>query len=253
MESGAKAVAITNSEKGQLANKSPFSFYLKIQELASFLPGTVTYTSSILSLIMISLELSRYLGRREKQQRYEELIQLSHQIDRSLPDFERQISEWVQEVHGAQRIYFLGIGANVSTAKYAASKFVELTRTQAIPQDLEEFAHSNFWQFSQGDLVVIIDTNGNESQLVGRYDKILKDFGARILVITNNPNVGYGEVIHAPFASERFTPLVFSIPLQLIAYYWSLGDGLNPDTRDHLKTDVSRFKTSRLLSRQSLI
>ncbi|MEM1049940.1 MAG: hypothetical protein AAGL24_27540, partial [Pseudomonadota bacterium] len=44
-----------------------------------------------------------------------------------------------------------------------------------------------------------------------------------------------------------------TVGLQYFGYYWSRATGYDPDRRMHLKEDTERFKTSRMLTRRSLL
>ena len=59
--------------------------------------------------------------------------------------------------------------------------------------------------------------------------------------------------IDGKFRYPAWSPLALSFPIQLIAYYWALKDGLDPDTRRHLQEDEFRFRMSRRLSRKTLV
>lgn len=48
-------------------------------------------------------------------------------------------------------------------------------------------------------------------------------------------------------------PLATALPLQLLAAAMARRDGLDPDTRAHLKQDATRFAVSRQLTRRSLM
>jgi fructoselysine-6-P-deglycase FrlB-like protein len=55
---GARALALTNSSSGQLAQGADAVFFLNLNEPASFLSSTVSYSATLLSLFLISLEFS---------------------------------------------------------------------------------------------------------------------------------------------------------------------------------------------------
>lgn len=251
---GATALAITNSTTGLLARRSQHAFQLGLQESASFLAGTITYTASVLALFLLAIESAELAGLDGRRRSLDELADMVGAIGGSLADLEAQTAAVVSALPPASRIYFLAGGSGFASARYAACKFVELTGTHAIPQDTEEFAHSNFWQFQRSDLVFVLHDPGETEPVSSRAAALLREFGARVVEIAQgDPSRRDPDVIRIVNPCGQWSPLALSFPLQFIAYHWSLKDGLNPDTRSHLRNDEVRFTINRKLSRRSLV
>ena len=53
-------------------------------------------------------------------------------------------------------VRFLSSGVNLATADYGAAKLVELTRLPVWSDDVEEFAHRQFWSADASELVVYL-------------------------------------------------------------------------------------------------
>jgi glucosamine 6-phosphate synthetase-like amidotransferase/phosphosugar isomerase protein len=251
IEQESEAIAITNTDTGRLSRIANYTFNLNISEPTSFLAGTVTYTASLLTLLMVATLIAENSGRTQITQELNNLSATIDLISKRISDIEAKAKNLVAKYHNAPHVYFLGAGANVATAKYAASKFVEVCRTLAIPQDLEEFGHSNFWQFSSDALVVVISETGEQQHHVDRVVATLRDFGAPVVEISEEPSGGSDGGIAIPTVTNTWTPITYSLPIQFIAYYWSLLDGVNPNKRTHLRDDKIRFMTNRKLTRYS--
>jgi fructoselysine-6-P-deglycase FrlB-like protein len=251
---GAVALAITNSTSGLLAQSSKLSFNLDIVEPKGFMAGTVTYTSSLVALFLFAAECGFAAKEELHGPPIEALADDIRAIGDTLGDVRAQITKLVSDLPGAQRVYFLGGGSGFASARYAAAKFVELTATHAVPQDTEEFAHSSFWQFQKADLVFVLHEPNEPEGISGRTAALLREFGARVVeILPGDPGQEEPDRIRIVNSHACWSPLALSIPLQLIAYYWSLRDGLDPDTRGHLRDDELRFRISRQLSRRTLV
>jgi fructoselysine-6-P-deglycase FrlB-like protein len=251
---GAAGLAITNSTSGLLSNRSTLAFNLGLDEPKGFLAGTITYTSSLLTLLVIAAE-SAFLDRGgEGGPSLEDLADDISDIGATFGDLHARVRDIVADLPAAQRIYFLGGGSGFASARYAASKFVELTSTHAIPQDTEEFAHSNFWQFQPSDLVFILHEPNEPGEISASTAAMLREFGARVVeIVAGDPAIRDPDRIRIVNRRACWSPLALSFPLQLIAYYWALRDGFDPDTRSHLQDDEFRFRMSRRLSRKALV
>lgn len=249
---GATAVAITDSSTGQLAQGADVVFNLGIDEPASFLSSTVTYTATLLSLLLIA----RGVSAERKPVSDDGLLQTIQSARQVVESSEAIAEEITKSFHSAGTIYILGTGANLGTATHGAVKFAELADTLAIPQELEEFAHQQFWILRPEDLVIILAESGGPLELTRHFVETLSDYGTKVVVISQDETItrqATATIQLPPGENAYWSPLVMCIPLQFLAYYWSLAKGLNPNTRAHLREDERRFTTSRKLTRRKLI
>ncbi len=246
---GGVGLAITNSQSGLLAQSARFSFNLSIVEPKGFMAGTVTYTSSVVALSMIAALLSPGYSLA-----LDPAIRQLEDIDASLGDLRERVAAIVGELPAGGRIFFLAGGSGAASARYAAAKFVELTATHAIAQDTEEFAHANFWQFQPADLAFVLHEPAEPADISAKTAAMLREFGARVIeILPGDPARQEADRIAIVNRHPTWSALALSFPLQLIAYHWALKDGLDPDTRNHLRGDEFRFRLSRRLSRKTLV
>lgn len=249
---GAASLAITNSTAGRLASASDKSFLLNLNEPKEFLAGTASFTASLVCLMLLIEELQRGSEKvpRPLAARLQEDLSV---LGSSQTRLEQEVGDFVSNQAGAQRVFFLGTGGNLALARYGVAKFAELTRTLAVAQDLEEFAHSYFWQLGLDDLVVVL-ADESSRRFAARTAAALVEFGTNVLVLavgtTNGNRWGGAALVSTP---RLDTPLLgFAIQLQLIAHLWAQERGLDPDLRDHLRDDTERFRISRQLTRRSV-
>jgi fructoselysine-6-P-deglycase FrlB-like protein len=246
-ERGATALAITNATDGQLAQHAEKVFNLQISEPAPFLSSTVSYTSTIFTLLLLAGAGS------DEERGLTKVIEAMPAVTES----SREIAQRAAKTHyDSQTIYILASGPNMATATHGAMKFAELANALAVPQELEEFAHQQFWILRPNDLVIILNEEGGPEELARHFTETLTDYGIPTVVVTQNPSVGErsSHAFDLPAVGDgNLSPLLMCLPLQLLAYYWSYARGLNPNTRAHLKEDTRRFETSRRLTRKALI
>lgn len=239
---GAGVLSLVNGNGGRLAGVVDATVVsLDIPDLARFLCGTTTYSATLAALMLLACGAA---GRADF-------------LDRIAPAIDAQTAAMqatLPEFPVPTGIRVLSAGANAGTAAYGAAKLVELTRLPAWGADLEEFAHSQFWAMPDTDLVVLV---ANDRSLVD-YARDTADALRQMNVATLAIDCDDAQV----FARHRISvigvpgpvvPLVACVPLQRLAYSLALATGLDPDTRLHLKDDAARFRTSRLLTRRSLV
>jgi len=155
---------------------------------------------------------------------------------------------------GVPGLRFLGVGQSLAAADYGAAKCVEVTTIPAWSDDIEEFAHRQYWSMKRGEIVVLLPVDAASAGYA--------DATADALGRLGTPTVAIGPGAAAvPRARHTIaTPgtdaeawLGQSVALQLLAYRLGLANGTDPNTRRHLKSDTERFAVSRRLTRLSLL
>jgi fructoselysine-6-P-deglycase FrlB-like protein len=245
---GVPGLVLTNGAGGRLGEDAPAKVSLDVPELAPFLCGTSTYTASVLALMLL----------------LDPDTAMPETIGPALAGLPRVIADaedWAREAaalagrRGVTGVRILAAGSHVATADYGAAKLVELTRIPAWGDDMEEFAHRQFWSADSRDLIVYLAPSARLARQASESAEALAELGFETLAIESA-----GEAVpHArrrlslPPVPEGLASLVLPIPLQLLAYHLALATGLDPNTRAHLREDRARFQVSRKLTRRSLV
>jgi glucosamine--fructose-6-phosphate aminotransferase (isomerizing) len=149
--------------------------------------------------------------------------------------------------------YVLGGGPSRATAQYGTAKFLEICDTLAIGQESEEFAHEEFWVLEKSNPVFVVAPEGPGFSKTEEVAECIREFGNDLVVVTDSRDlVDLGKyAFELPSVEESFSPLLSAIPLQFVAYYYALEQGLDPNRR----TNVDPFpkEVSRMLTRGSSI
>ena len=242
---GVELVALVNSrDGGRLGQIASAMISLDIPDVAPFLCGTATYTATILALMLL------ICGSAGDQQDVE-LIEVL--------DAQRVALEATDAVIGSLNVpsgvRILSASAEMGTAAYGAAKFVELTLIPAWSAELEEFAHSQYWSMPRTDLVVMIAAEPLLAAYADEACAALSELGVTTLAVDTpaSPIQNATHRITLPIGTAALAPLVTALPLQMLAYQMANLSGLNPDTREHLKQDETRFRVSRRLTRRTLL
>lgn len=250
LAAGARVAALTNSG-GRLAALGVPAFRLEIPELALFLCGTSSYTATLVALWKIGAAV-------ERRDIAAEEIELRAILD-SLPSVmaaaDRQLEQLAAELAPTLRgVRFLAPGGHLPLADYGAAKLVELTRVPAWSDELEEFAHRQYWSMSRDELVVLLPADARGAAFAEATAAALAELPARTLALEPRDAA-------VPSARDRFAvggcgigaAVAQAVALQLFAYRLARATGTDPDRRGHLKQDETRFRVSRLLTRRSLV
>jgi fructoselysine-6-P-deglycase FrlB-like protein len=244
-ERGVPLLALVNGDGGRLGQIATRKISLELSDLAPFLCGTASYSATILALMLLA---SGAAG--APVPAGIEAAQAAQKA--ALAASEAALAPGVAAPSGVR---ILSAGAEMGTARYGAAKLVELTRIPAWSGDLEEFAHSQYWAMPLADLVVVIAPHPALAAYAAASCEALSKLGVDTLAIDaeHAPVPTARRRITLPALPSPLAPLATAIPLQRLAYALAKAQGLDPDTRLHLKQDAERFAVSRMLTRRSLL
>lgn len=250
IERDVPSAALVNGTGGRLAALGLPTLSLDLEDIAPFLCGTSSYLATLSVLRILS-------AAKAEVARIVDTLRLTA---RALPAFLAQADAVAAEVATALAPRPRGVrllsagGAGLAIADYGAAKLVELTRTPSWTDDIEEFAHRQFWSADAGELVVFLPTTPLVAEYADRSAEALAEMGFATLAIGPRPWLGSHARWSIPIDDADADPLISdAIALQLLAYRLAEAEGLNPNRRQHLKDDILRFRVSRMLTRRSLV
>jgi glucosamine 6-phosphate synthetase-like amidotransferase/phosphosugar isomerase protein len=238
-------LALTNGSGTELARITGEKISLNVPDLAAFLTGTTKYTATLLGLMMLLEGAAR-----AKTSRW--LLYLT-----ALPELLPAVEQFSQEL--AERfvtrpptgVRILSAGPNLATAEYGMAKLIKLLPLPVWSDDVEEFAHRQFWSCPATDLVIYIATNPAVARCASASAAALGSMGMTTVAIDTPacPVSGAGARFTLPDLPESLSPLFAAIPLQFIGYYLALAFGANPDQSQDV-SDPARFLAAQMLSRR---
>ena len=242
---GKPVIALTNGSGGALAGITGEKISLDIQDLAAFLTGTTKYTATLLGLVMLLEGAARvdapawaaYLG---------SMPMLLVEAERFSWEF---AGRFVSRPPTGIRV--LSAGPNLATAEYGMAKLTKLLPLPVWADEIEEFAHRQFWSCPATDLVIYLATNPAVARCASTSAAALGSMGMTTLAI-DMPGCrvrGATARLTLPDVPEHISPLFAAIPLQFIGYYLARAFGANPDQSQDVG-DPARFRAAQLLSRR---
>jgi glucosamine 6-phosphate synthetase-like amidotransferase/phosphosugar isomerase protein len=238
-------LALTNGSGGELARITGEKISLDVPDLAPFLTGTTKYTATLLGLVML-LE-----GAAEVKSSL--LIPHLTALPGLLTDVERFAQEVADRYVGRppSGVRILSAGANLATADYGMAKLIKLLPLPVWADDVEEFAHRQFWSCPATDLVIYIATNPAVARCASASAAALGSMGMMTVAIDTpgSPVTGAQARFTLPSVPENVSPLFAAIPLQFLGYYLALACGANPDLSQEVG-DPARFHAAQLLARR---
>jgi len=226
-----KIIGIVNNIGSSIALKSD-----KFLNIAAGLEISVPATKTFMNQILLFLYLSAFIGREEGNLKVAEIMKEIEEIPYLLNDTlkvtEPLCKNLIENVCGsAEDFYYLGYGINYGTALEGALKIKEVFYRHCEGMYSSEFKHGPLSIVEKGYPIVFIACKEDSQMILSHINEITCRGGC---VITVSPYLDDYEknstkIIPLPDTHKFFTPFVDTIATQLIAYYASVNDGINPD------------------------
>ncbi|WP_371153851.1 SIS domain-containing protein [Jannaschia sp. 2305UL9-9] len=246
-----RVVALTNSSGGRLADLGLPNISLQLPDVAPFLCGT---SSFVMTRAMLGLLADLRRGVPQSKLAAD-LRALADGIEECLPRANRMAEAFAKTAAGAPGLRILSCGGpGMAMADYGAAKIVELSATPVWSDDVEEFAHRQFWTMQEGESVIYLPTGPKVAEIASASADALRNMGVRSLSIAPEAWASQADHVFTWPGDEAVDPFMLqAVVLQCVGYHWARANGFDPNRRLHLKNDTKRFKTSRMLTRRSLL
>ena len=207
--------------------------------------STKAFTTQITLLMLICLRLGQIRGSLNPEEFgrvAEELEKLPKSIETVLQS-EKAIQKIAKSYHEASNFLYLGRGYNFPVALEGALKLKEISYIHAEGYPAAEMKHGPIALIDKNMPVVVIATNkGHYEKVVSNIQEIKSRDGKIIAVVTKGDKSVKAladHVIEIPEVTESLTPILASVPLQLLAYHIAVMRGCNVDQPRNLAKSVT--------------
>lgn len=207
--------------------------------------STKAFTTQITVLTMIALRLANVKGtisQSDYMLQLRELESITTKVEEALQS-EPKIKEIAQVFKDAANFLYLGRGYNFPVALEGALKLKEISYIHAEGYPAAEMKHGPIALIDEQMPVVVIAVNSNHyEKVVSNIEEIKARKGKIIAVVTEGDTqvkqlADY--IMEVPATPESLTPLVTTIPLQLLSYHIAVMLGKNVDQPRNLAKSVT--------------
>jgi len=207
--------------------------------------STKAFTAQVTVLAMLALKLGRERGTIPTSKYQELLLELSKipsKIQHML-GADSQISKISEAYADAPNFLYLGRGYNFPVALEGALKLKEISYIHAEGYPAAEMKHGPIALIDENmPVVVIAPKNGQYEKIVSNIQEV-KARSGKVVAIVSEGDIdikGMADfTIEVPDTLEAFTPLLTTIPLQLLSYHIAILRGCNVDQPRNLAKSVT--------------
>jgi glucosamine--fructose-6-phosphate aminotransferase (isomerizing) len=208
--------------------------------------STKAFTAQLTILSLIAIKIGHHngnLGKAEFMRLITELDAIPKKVEEVLNSVDKTVKEIAAKFVDANNFLYLGRGYNFPAALEGALKLKEISYIHAEGYPAAEMKHGPIALIDENMPIVII------APKIGHYDKIvsnvqeIKARKGKVIAIVNKGDTQVAAmadyIIEIPETAECFSPILASIPLQLLAYYIAVDRGANVDQPRNLAKSVT--------------
>ncbi len=245
-ERGATTIALTNVVGSTITREVDHVIYTHAG-FEKAVAATKTYTAQLAALYLLAVELGRHMGEitdSEAEDYLRELESVPEKLEKILSwEMERELAVMGGRYKEKPNWFFIGRGPGYPTAMEGALKLKEITYQHAEAYPAGELKHGPLALIEEGvPVVAVVQPGGVYEKMLANVEEV-KARGATVISVADEGDDVVEEhsdhVIRVPSITEEFSPIVYTVPLQVLAYYMSVARGIDPDYPRNLAKSVT--------------
>ncbi|MGA1511449.1 MAG: glutamine--fructose-6-phosphate transaminase (isomerizing), partial [Gammaproteobacteria bacterium] len=235
-------VGICNVPTSTLARESDFVLFTNAGPEIG-VASTKAFTTQLAALLLLTLSLAKARDLNPKlRARVIEGLRSLPEVIRETLELKDKIVEMAPEVASKDNALFLGRGIFYPVAKEGALKLKEISYIHAEAYPAGELKHGPLALIDE-DMPVIALAPESEiaEKLISNLEEV-KARGGKLYVFADpsvNMDVKSGRLVHLPKCDFLLTPIVYTIPLQILSYEVALLRGTDIDQPRNLAKSVT--------------
>ena len=243
-DAGAYVYGISNVVGSSIPRNTDSGTYIHVGPEIG-VASTKAFTGQVMVLTLIAMAVAELKGTMKK----EDLDRIGEEILK-IPDYVKQTLELNDQIERLSLIFtyahnflYLGRGYSYPVALEGALKLKEISYIHAEGYPAAEMKHGPIALIDAEMPTVIIAPNDHlYEKIVNNVQQVKARHGSVIAIVTEGDeeikNIA-DHVIEVPAVPECLTPIITSIPLQLLSYYIAINKGKNVDMPRNLAKSVT--------------
>ena len=241
---GAHLLAVTNTVDSSIARKADAQLYTRCGPETS-VTTTKCFLTQLEAYYLFAIHLAARMGRLSESdaaQLLQPTLAIPGQI-KTIFESEPNIQQIARKYAPAKDFLFLGRGINYPIALEGALKLKEISYIHAEGYSAGEMKHGPIALIDDKMPVVVIIPNDDLFEKSMSNLKEVESRNGRIIAVTNHATAELksvaAEIIEVPETNRMLTPVLMTVPLQLLAYHIASERGTDVDQPRNLAKSVT--------------
>jgi glucosamine--fructose-6-phosphate aminotransferase (isomerizing) len=243
-QQGATTLGVVNAVGGTIPRETDAGIYLHAGPEIG-VASTKAFTSQVVVLTMMTIHLGRLRGTLTAS-RGREIVRALRQLPEQVAEIlkmDGEIRALAEQYKDSRNFLYLGRGYNFPAALEGALKLKEISYIHAEGYPAAEMKHGPIALIDENmPVVVIAPRDGVYDKVRSNIDEVKARGGCIIAVVSQDDDELEGVVEHViriPRTHDALTPILASVPLQLLAYHIAVLRGTNVDQPRNLAKSVT--------------
>ena len=240
---GASTLGVVNAVGSTIARETDAGVYLHVGTEIG-VASTKAFTGQVATLAMMAIDMGRrrHLSAERNEEIIAELTTIPHKVEEAL-DLEDEIRGLVARFADRDNWLFLGRGVNYPVALEGALKLKEISYIHAEGLPAAEMKHGPL-ALIDADMPVVVVASRDHT-----YEKVLSNIEevcgrqGQVIALASERDVRLEriatEVLYVPSTLPMLSPLITTVPLQLLAYHAAVFRGHDVDKPRNLAKSVT--------------
>jgi len=213
-ERGGIAVAMTAFADNPLSSAANSVVTTGLRGTPGPVPGTANYLGSLLALLAAGLEMEERSGR-ECSVGDAEILGILGKINEASVDSTKESPALIRSL--TPPFFALGSGPDLGAASFGVAKFLEAAATVGVAQDLEEWAHEQYFATGEGTTAFICSTSPATHGRALRVARSVAAVGGVPVTIGVESDAQGAVNLRLPKTPTTLAPLLAWVPLAAMA------------------------------------
>ncbi len=241
---GAPIIGITNVVGSALSREATGTLYTHAGPEIG-VASSKTFTATLVACYLLALWLGRRRGMllaEDGRKHIQGLLELPRLMERAL-EMENAVAELAREVSRHKNFLFLGRGINYPLALEGALKLKELSYVHAEGYPAGEMKHGPIALIEDGfPVIALAPRDASYDRMMSNLEEVRARDG-RVIAIGHEGDRELSAkadlMLTVPPAGDLLTPMLLSIPMQLLAYHVAVRLGRDVDQPRNLAKSVT--------------
>jgi glutamine---fructose-6-phosphate transaminase (isomerizing) len=223
-ERGIATLGLTYNPNSRLAETASMLLPWSYPDVG-FGPGTLSYLASVVGLYALAVRLGQLAGRFDDattRSTLDRIAECGASVEATIAANQATSEHVAATLPESGLVCMIGGGPNYATALFGMAKFIEAAAYPAVAQELEEWAHEQYFCTTPGTTTVVLAPPGASTDRAREQLQAVHDVGGRALVVCDAADRETAALadavlpVQAP-ENELLSPLVMAVPLELVA------------------------------------
>lgn len=223
-ELGLRTLAITYNQGSRLAQAAEHVVLYDYRDVG-FGPGTMSYVASAMALYAVDIRVAELTGRLASSDvpaQLDRFAALAPVLRDTIAASEEPAVAVAARLTDATPVFVIGGGPNYGTALFTMAKMIESARHNTVSQQLEEWAHEQYFCCSPGTVTIVLAPLGASVDRAREQLRAVRDMKGTAVAVCSSEDAETAALadIVLPVVGavdEELSPLVYLAAGELIA------------------------------------